>query len=297
MKKSLLLVAIVLFVSAFGQVFAQEPGPPPVLMIVREDIKPGMMGVHSRHAAEFANAFGKLQTPNYRIALVPVAGSENEVIYITGAATFAELEGIQKATDQKLGAVTGMMKADMARLDKEAPDLHAGMRDMFAILRPDLSYNPGVAIATMRYFAITTVRVRFGHEAEYAELVKLTNAAREKAKAELHVAAFQVIAGTGGNTYMNFRPMKSLGEYDLKIAARVRAAMTEDQQKRVDKLANDAIAGSESSIYAMTPSMSYISKEMMAGDPSFWTPKPIVVAKPKPKKRVVAVVAPAAPTQ
>ena len=296
MKKSLLLVAIVLFVSAFAQVFAQDHGPPPVLLVVREDIKPGMMGVHSRHAAEFANAFRKLQTPNYRIALVPVAGSENEVLYITGAGTFAELEGMQKATDEKMGAVTGMMKADMARLDKEAPDLHAGMRDMFAILRSDLSYNPGVAIATMRYFAITTVRVRIGHEAEYAELVKISNAAREKAKAELHVAAFQVIAGTGANTYMFFRPMKSLAEYDLKIAARVRAAMTEDQQKRVDKLANDSIAGSESSVYAMTPSMSYLSKEMIAGDPTFWTPKPIVVAKPKPKKRVVAM-APAAPTQ
>ena len=296
MKKSLLLVAIVLFVSAFAQVFAQDHGPPPVLLVVREDIKPGMMGVHSRHAAEFANAFRKLQTPNYRIALVPVAGSENEVLYITGAGTFAELEGMQKATDEKMGAVTGMMKADMARLDKEAPDLHAGMRDMFAILRSDLSYNPGVAIATMRYFAITTVRVRIGHEAEYAELVKITNAARDKAKAELHVATFQVIAGTGANTYMNFRPMKSLADYDLKIAARVRAAMTEDQQKRVDKLANDAIAGSESSIYAMTPSMSYLSKEMIAGDPTFWTPKPMVVAKPKPKKRVVAM-APAAPTQ
>jgi len=254
------------------------------------------IGYYDRHAAEFANAFRKLQTPNYRIALVPVAGSENEVLYITGAGTFAELEGMQKATDEKMGAVTGMMKADMARLDKEAPDLHAGMRDMFAILRPDLSYNPGVAIATMRYFAITTVRVRIGHEAEYAELVKITNAAREKAKAELHVAAFQVIAGTGANTYLNFRPMKSLGEYDLKIAARVRAAMTEDQQKRVDKLANDAIAGSESSIYAMTPAMSYLSQEMIAGDPTFWTPKPMVVAKPKPKKRVVAM-APAAPTQ
>ena len=218
------------------------------------------------------------------------------IVSDAGNRTFAELEGMQKATDEKMGAVTGMMKADMARLDKEAPDLHAGMRDMFAILRSDLSYNPGVAIATMRYFAITTVRVRIGHEAEYAELVKITNAAREKAKAELHVAAFQVIAGTGANTYMNFRPMKSLADYDLKIAARVRAAMTEDQQKRVDKLANDAIAGSESSIYAMTPSMSYLSKEMIAGDPTFWTPKPMVVAKPKPKKRVVAM-APAAPTQ
>jgi hypothetical protein len=296
MKRSLLFIAIVIAVSAFGQVSAQQPAPPNVLLIVREDIKPGMMGVHGRHAAEFVNAFGKLQTPNHRIALVPVAGSENEVMYVTGADNFAELEGMQKATDEKLGAATGMIKADLNRLDKEAPDLHAGMRDMFAILRPEYSYNPGVNIPTMRYFAVTTVRVRIGHEAEYAELVKITNAAREKAKAELHVAVFQVIAGTGANTYMNFRPMKSLAEYDLKIANRVRAAMTDDQQKRADKLAADAINTSETSVYAMTPAMSYVSKEMMAGDPAFWTPKPMAITKPKPKKRVVKM-APATPTQ
>jgi hypothetical protein len=296
MKRSLLFIAIVIALSAFGQVSAQQPAPPNVLLIIREDIKPGMMGVHGRHAAEFVNAFGKLQTPNHRIALVPVAGSENEVMYVTGADNFAELEGMQKATDEKLAAASGMMKADLNRLDKEAPDLHAGMRDMFAILRPEYSYNPGVNIPTMRYFAVTTVRVRIGHESEYAELVKITNAAREKAKAELHVAVFQVIAGTGANTYMNFRPMKSLAEYDLKIAARVRAAMTDDQQKRADKLAADAINTSETSVYAMTPAMSYVSKEMMAGDPAFWTPKPMAIAKPKPKKRVVKM-APATPTQ
>ncbi len=282
MKKSLLLVAVVILVAAFGQVFAQESGPPNVLLIVREDIKPGMMGVHGRHAAEFADAFGKLQTPNYRIALVPVAGSENEVIYITGASTFAELEGMQKATDAKMSAVTGMMKADMARLDKEAPDLHAGMRDMFAVLRPEYSYNAGVNIATMRYFAITTTRIRIGHEDEYTELVKITKDAREKAKAELHVAAFQLIAGTGANTYMFFRPMKSLAEYDLRIAPRVRAAMSDDQRKRADKLASDSIAGSETSVYAMTPSMSYVSKEVRSSDPGFWMPKPPATSKAAP---------------
>lgn len=286
MKKSLLFVAVVIVISAFGQVFAQHSGPPNVLLIVREDIKPGMMATHSRHAAEFANAFGKLQTPNYRVALVPVAGSENEVVYLTGADTFAELEGIQKATDEKMAAVTGMMKADMNRLDKEAPELHAAMRDMFAVVRPEYSYNGGVNIATMRYFAVTTVRIRPGHEDEYAELIKINKAARDKAKAELHVAAYQVIAGAPAGTYIFFRPMKSMADYDLRIGPRVRAAMSEDQQKKSDKIASDAIASSETSVYAMTPSMSYVSKEMMAGDPAFWTPKPMAVAKPKPKPRV-----------
>src|SRR2546422_9993455 len=100
MKKSLLLVLVVTAMSAF-QVFAQNPerpGPPKVVLIVREDIKPGMMDAHNKHSANFARIFGTLQTPNHRIALVPVACSENEVAYLTVADSFAELERILNAT-------------------------------------------------------------------------------------------------------------------------------------------------------------------------------------------------------
>jgi hypothetical protein len=300
MKKSLLFFVVITLISAFSQVLAQTPerqGPPPVVLIVREDIKPGMMGTHNRHSAEFAGIFNKLQSPNHRIALVPVAGSENEVIYLTGAGTFAELEGMQKATDDKMSAASGNMKADLDRLDKEAPALHAGMRDMLAVLRPEYGYGAAVELPTMRYMAVTTVRLRPGQEDQYAELLKLQKAARDKAKAELHIAAFQVIAGTPNTTLMFFRPMKSLAEYDLRIGPRVREAMSEDQQKKVDKLAADSIVFTETSVYAFSPQMSYVSKEMIAGDPAFWNRKAEMAVKPKPKKRVTKPVAPPPPTE
>jgi hypothetical protein len=245
-----------------------------------------MMSTHNRHSAEFAGIFNKLQTPNHRIALVPVAGSENEVIYLTGADTFAELERIQKATDEKMSAVGTNVKADLDRLDKEAPALHAGMRDMLAVFRPDLSYGPSVNLPTMRYMAVTTVRIRPGQEDQYADYVNnMVKAARDKAKAELHVAAFQIIAGSPNTTYMFFRPMKSLAEYDLRIGPRVREAMSDDQKKKADKMAGETVLFSETSVYAMNPQMSYVSKEMIAGDPAFWNRKAEAMAKPKPKPR------------
>lgn len=296
MKQSVRFLMVIALLSVCAQTFAQTPAahtPPAVLLIVREDIKPGTMPTHSRHSSEFAGIFNKLQTPNYRIALVPVAGSENEVIYITGAETFAQVEQMQKATDDRMAAASGNVKADLDRLDKEAPALHAGMRDLLAIFRPDLSYSPGVNIATMRYFAITTVRIRQGQEEQYAEtLNNIVRVARDKAKAELHVAAFQVIAGAPFTTYMFFRPMKSLAEYDLRIAARVRDAMSDDQKKKADKSAGETVNFSETSVYAFSPQMSYVSKEMMAADPGFWARKAEMAAKPKPKKRVMKAVVP-----
>jgi uncharacterized protein YceK len=292
MKRSFPIFLVLVVLSACSAVIAQTPpaphGPPKVLYIVREDIKPGMMPAHNKHSASFATIFGRLQTPNYRIALVPVAGSENEVVYLTGADTFAQLEGMLQATDKKMGAATGMTKSDLTRLQGEAPQLHSAMRDLFAIYRPELSFNPGVVLPQMRYFSITTVRLKPGKDAEYAEyLQKVINVARSKAKVDnVHLAVFQVISGTAGGTYLIFRPLKSLAELDDPAAMRVRAAMSDDMRKDADKTYSDTVMSSESSTYWLTPEMSYVDKEFAAVDPSFWNVKPEpVAAKPKPRKR------------
>lgn len=288
MKKSLLLVLALVLLSAFTPAFAQDPpSPPKVLLIVREEIKPGMMGTHARHSADFAGIFNQLQTPNHRIALVPVAGNENEVVYINAGDSFAQIESITKTTDKKLEGANGTMRVRLDALDKEAPAMHAAMRDMLAIYRPELSFNPGVVLPQMRYFAITTTRVRPGFDAAYHEYVqKLINVARQKAKVDnLHVAIFQVVSGAPGGTYMAFRPMKSLAEMDEQIPMKVRAAMTDDQRKDADKAVREAILSSETSTYAFAPGMSYVDKGFAAADPGFWTPKPQMAMKPKPRKR------------
>jgi hypothetical protein len=291
MKKSLLMFTVLVFAcsAAIAQTMPTPPGPPKVLYLVREEIKPGMMPAHNKHSASFATIFGKLQTPNHRIALVPVAGNENEVVYLTGAETFAQLEGMLQTTDKKMGAATGATKVDLARLQGEAPQLHSAMRDMLAVYRPELSFNPGVVLPQMRYFSISTVRLKPGKDSEYVEYIqKVINVARTKAKVDnLHVAVFQVISGTGGGTYLIFRPMKSLGEMDDPVNMRVRAAMTDDMRKDADKSYADAVMSSETSTYWLTPEMSYVDKEFAAVDPGFWNPKPEPVAvKPRPRKRM-----------
>jgi hypothetical protein len=299
MKKSLLFFVAVILISAFSQVFAQDPamhGPPPVLYVVREDIKPGLMGAHTKHSASFANIFRTLDTPNHRIALVPVAGSENEVVYLTGCESFKKLEDILNETDKKMAAASGNTKAELDRLDKEAPMLHAAMRDMFAIFRPELSYNPNVDIRTMRYFSITTIRVRPGHDAQFAEYAQKVISAARKAKVDnYHTAVFQVISGTQAGTYLLFRPLKSLSEFDDAIMMKVRAAMGNDERKDLDKEASEVYMSSETSTYWMTPAMSYVEKDFAAGDPAFWNTKPPMMAKPRPKKKMAKPLAPPPP--
>lgn len=290
MKKSLFLFTLVLLVSICSPLFAQTPeqmAPPPVLLIVREDIKASKMPAHNQHSASFVQIFTKLQTSSHRIAMVPVAGSENEVMYITAAGSFAEIEKMQQDTDKKMSSASGAIKTELDRLAKEAPDLHSAMRDMLAVYRPELSFSAGVNIAQMRYFSITTVRIRPGHDAEYADYIRgVINVAREKAKLDdFHLACFQVISGAPGGTYMFFRAMKSLAALDQNAGAKVRAAMSDDMRKAADKTTADVVIVSETSMYAFDPSMSYVSKEMAAQDPGFWNPKPAAMPKRTPTKK------------
>lgn len=300
MKKSLLLIVVTLLTSAFSHAFAQEPampGPPKVLYLVKEDIKPGMMGAHNIHSANFVSIFKTLGTPNHRIAMVPVAGSENEVIYITGADSFAKLETLLNDTDKMMAGASGNLRAELDRLDKEASVLHAGMRDMLTLYRPDLSYNPGVDIRMYRYFSISTLRVRPGHDAQFAEYAqKVINAAKKAKVDNYHTAIFQVISGTQAGTYLLFRPMKSLSELDEQVGMKVRAAMGNEERKDLDKEAGEVYMSSETSTYAFAPAMSYVEKEFAAADPGFWNTKPAMMTKPKPKKKVAKPVAPPQPT-
>ena len=296
MTRSLLsLFTLILFASPALAQETPRMGPPKVLLIVREEIKPGMMAAHARHSADFVQVFNQLNTTNHRIAMVPVAGNENEVLYITAAQSFAEIEAINRATDQKMASVNGTMRVKLDALDKEAPGMHSAMRDMLAVYRPELSFNPGVNIAQMRYFTITTTRVRPGFDSVYIDNIQKTiNVARQKAKVDdLHVAVFQVVSGAPGGTYMIFRPMKSLAEMDNPIGMKVRAAMTDDQRKDADKAVRESIMSSDVVTYAFAPSMSFVDREFAAMDAAFWSPKPQTAVKPKPRKRAAAKQPPA----
>ncbi len=299
MRKSL-LCAIPLIASLFVPVAAQSEaeemhGPPKVLLIVKEDIKPGMMNSHNRHSSNYVSVFSKLQTPNHRIAMTPVAGSENEVVYLTGCESFAELERILNETNKKMGGVNASMQTELDKLDKEAGHLHSGMRDVWALLRPDLGFNSAAPIPQMRYFAVTTVRLRPGRDAQYANYVsKILALAKEKAKPpeNFHIAVYQVVSGAPGGTYLVFRPMKSLAEMDMPIGRKLREAMSDEMKKESDKEYSEMVMSTETSVYAFAPKLSFLPKEFTSLDPDFWTPQSQVATSPKPRKRTAVAAKP-----
>lgn len=283
MKKCMLfsLASCLLFLTSFPAV-GQAPGPPRVLLIVREEIKPGMMPAHSIEANKVVQIYARAKSPWNRLAMVPVAGNENEVMYFWGFDSFADMEKSNKDLDT-IANVT--FKADFDKVRPPGEDYHSSQRDSIAVFRPDLSYNPGVDIAKMRYMRIQTVRVKPGHVRQFEESRRILNAAHAKAKIDEHMAVFAVAGGAQTGTYLVIIPWDSLDDIGtIPHGKDYWDAMGDNNRDKLEKIENDSIVFSAVDIYAFAPQLSYASERMIAADPGFWALKPMSGPAPAPRK-------------
>lgn len=272
MTKSLLFAIGLVFVTTFQADTQTLPPPPNVLLIVREEIKPGMMAAHSREANNVVRIYSKAKSPYNRLAMVPVAGNENEVTYLWPFDSFAELEKSNKDLET-LSTVT--YKADFEKVRPEGDDYHSSQRDMIAVLRNDLSYNGGADMPRMRYMRVQTVRVKPGHSREFEESRRMTKAAHEKARIDENMAVYQVVGGAQSGTYLIFIPWDSLTRAEtIPHGKSYQDALGEDRRDKIEKIENDSIVFSATEIYAFNPQLSFAPR-FAAADPGFWTLKPM----------------------
>lgn len=262
-------------------------GPPKILQISREEIRPDKGPAHEKEAGHYVQLLAKANSTYYRLALLPITGDESEVVYLWGFDSFAEVERFAKDSEKW---ATETLKADFDQLDKESEGLHASVRNLLAIYRDDLSFRPTrTSVSQARYMQAVTFRVRPGHDADFADAVKIVRAAYEKVNLDVHWFVYQISSGAPGPTFIVFIPRKSLQELDEVVAQSkaLQEAEGEENVKKLQRIASEAYQSVESRIYRFNPKMSYVSKEFAADDPDFWTPKvKAVKAAPAAKKQV-----------
>jgi hypothetical protein len=157
---------------------------------------------------------------------------------------------------------------------------------MTAVYRPDLSYLAAnaVSLGKTRYFMISTHRLRLGHEEDFTAGAKMIVSGLRKAMSDGSLISYQVIAGAPVGTYLFLEPMGSLKDLDSE-PARDKAmadAIGSDNFRRLTKGEGDVFESIQSTLFAVSPSMSYVTKETEEEDPAFWRPEP-APAKSKAK--------------
>jgi hypothetical protein len=136
----------------------------------------------------------------------------------------------------------------------------------------------------MRYFSVTRVSVRPGHNAEFEENRKMVKAAHEAAKLTDKFSVWQAAAGAPTGTFFVFVARKSLSEIDEGAAMHGAAYQTAlggpEALKKMNANASAAVISSQTDHFAFTPQQSVVPAEWVTADPAFWKLKAPVKKTP-----------------
>ncbi|MBK5295982.1 MAG: hypothetical protein JJE40_02420 [Vicinamibacteria bacterium] len=270
---SLLLFAISLPASAPAQ--SLPTSQPSLLRISREEVKPGRAADHAKIEAGWPAAYEKAKSPDYYLAIASITGT-NEVWYLSPYASH-DAQGASMARDEEPA-----LAAELARLSRADGELLTGIRHLQARARLDLSYGTYPDLAKMRFWEITTFRVRPGHERHFTEAAKAYVAASGRAGSKSSFRTYEVIAGAVGSTYLIFSSVASFAEFDQTMGTdeAVMKAATADEGSLLQKFMSEGVITVETQRFRLDPVQSYVSKEVRATDPAFWMPKKPAAAKP-----------------
>ena len=242
--------------------------PPKLLVLVYQKFSFDKAADRDQWETAMARACQKLDVPNSWIVMESVTG-EPEVLSFDPFDSFAQME--------KPLAQWGPIYAAHPELGRLQAQINAALlsqRTVIAVRRDDLSYRANrIDLSKARFMRVLEVRLHPGRENEFAEAFQKLSAAYEKIESDLPWMVYQVNLGMPSPTFLAFVPMRALRQNDdlLKIRETLHAAEGEAAE-RMQQIAREAYASTESNLYSIKPEKSHVSKEFAAGDPEFWTP-------------------------
>ena len=256
---------------------AQAPsGPPPILRVFVEHIKPGKGPAHQKSEALFVRALAKAKSPTHYIALESMSGSD-EAWFLEGHGSFAEIE-----QDEKLGQ-TEPAKTELEQASAADGESVSTESSTIAVFRPDLSYHTDTGAANlgkMHAWEVLSFRLKPGTEPRLVAAVKDMTDIYNNIQYQHPIAAYEVISGAPRGSFLIFEPMTSIAEWDKYPA--IMKSIRETGGKKFQSIQatlSDIIVGDQPRLMSVNPKMSYVNPEMAAGDPEFWHPKPAMTSK------------------
>jgi len=245
--------------------------PPRILLLVHQEFLPGKAGERRKLEIAMSRASEHLNVPNSWIDLESLTGP-SEALSFDPFDSFEEIDGAAAAWP-KIFAV----HPEVAHTQEEINALIATQRTIIAARRDDLSYRAAsIDLSKARFMRVLEVRLNPGHESEFAEAFKILSDAYEKIKADTPWVVYQVNLGMPTPTFLVFVPMRALKQNDdlLNWRRPLREAEGEESSQRMEQIAREAYASTESNLYAISPETSHVSKEFAEGGPEFWSPAP-----------------------
>ena len=241
--------------------------PPKLLLLVHQQIRFGKESERAKLGVAIKRACDRISVPNSWIDLESVTGTPETLSFDP----FDSFEEIEKAGVSWSQIFAG--HSEIARLQEEIRAVVSSERTVIAVRRDDVGYRVNsINLAQARAMRVLEVRLNPGHENDLVDAFQTLAAAYEKMNSDTPWVVYQVNVGMPSPSFLVFVPMAALRQNDDLLARRktLQEAEGEEGSQRLQQIAREAYASTESNIYVVSPEMSHVPKEFAAENPEFW---------------------------
>jgi hypothetical protein len=248
---------------------ASMPGPPTILMIETDNIKPYETTPYDKVAAEYVTAARKANLPGLVIAMEALSGA-NRAQYLFSYDSFADMQQQNDAVMKNAS-----VSAAFANLDTLEAPYTTEVHNVILHYRDDLSNNAaGADIPHCRFWETLTFHIKPGYDEKFEATAKMYRDAYTKIGVNLPWATYEALMGAT-DTYIVIIPMKSLKDEDDGLARQktVMDAFGDEGVHQLEETARNAYASVDDTLWEVNPKTSYVTKDIIAANPDFWAPK------------------------
>jgi hypothetical protein len=271
MKNLTPAVALAALIASAGTAIAQglPTSQPSILTISREEVKLGRNAEHAKIEAGWPAAYEKAKSPDYYLAITSMTGP-NEAWFLTPNKNYTEIGDGMKRDESN-----AVLSAELTRLQRADADLLTGLRTFQAMARPDLSVGTFPDLAKVRFYEITWLRVRPGHEQHFEQAAKAYASLTKRGAPNASYRLYEVTAGIPGPTYLVFGSVTAYAEFDRSMAEGMKSmqSATPEELATLQKFSMEGMINMESQRFRVDPTMSYVDQKTKDADPAFWVPK------------------------
>ena len=253
-------------------------GPPNVLLIQREFLKPGKCGMlHEATEGAFIRELDAKSAPIHYFAINSITGPDR-ALFFSGYVNFAAMEAEHKEVAKIAGLGAALDRANVAD-----GDLLASTDASIWTLEPEQSNSSDLKGA--RYMEISQYVVKPGHRKQWEDIVKIIKDTYAKEDPSARWTIFSEAFGAGpGDVYLVVWPLKSLAQVDADFAKdkAFGEALGAENRKKLSELESDSIETEMTNLFSFNPAMSRPPEAWVKAEPDFWKHKPAPVKKPAP---------------
>jgi hypothetical protein len=255
--------------------------PPKMLVLVHQEFKFGKASERQKLAVAISRACDHLNVPNDWIDLQSLTGPP-EALSFDPFDSFEQLD----TAFAEWGRIFAT-HPELAHIQEEINALVTRERAIVAVRRDDLGFRPqSIDLSKARFLRVLEVRLNPGHESDFIEAFRILGHAYETIKADPPWVVYELNVGMPSPTFLVFVPMHALKKNDdlLNWRRGLREAQGEEASQRLEQIAREAYASTESNLYFISPETSHVSKDFADGDPQFWSSKRAAAPKPPSQK-------------